>query len=51
MKFCILIHLHFGGSKIYVNVIVLALTSFIKTFFYSPLHVYFSAGDFGEDFQ
>jgi len=51
MKFCILIHLHFGGNKIYVNFIVLALTSFVKTFLYTPLHVYFSTEDFGEDFQ
>lgn len=44
-------HLPFGGSKIYVNFIVLDLTSFRKTLFNSPLHVYFSTGDFGEDFQ
>lgn len=32
-KFCILVHLHFGGNKIYVKFTILALTSFIKTFF------------------
>lgn len=51
MEFCTEIQFHFGGNKIYVNFIVLALASFVKTSFYSPLHVYFSTGDFGEDFQ